>query len=307
MEFPDPHKEEQAPKAEPLFPPLTTLFLLLVAVLLGSMTGDLIIYGLCEIKGVDFHQLLHGLSRDSSLSDRNFVRAANLVKHLMTFAAPAVLVAVFLYRKKWGEALRLDRVPGWVNAMGGVLFILFSFQFAQLAYWLNRQIPLPDRIVEMERSVEALIRDLMQMETPGELMVMLLVVAAIPALGEEFVFRGFLQQKLQDRFRRPVSAIWITAIIFSIVHLQFQGFLPRVVLGAALGYLFFWTSNLWVPILAHFAFNGVQVLAQFYYGEQIAQMQTQSHSRPDWEWGALSLGLALAMGYFLHKINRTEQ
>lgn len=307
MEFPDPHKEEQAPKAEPLFPPLTTLFLLLVAILLGSMTGDLIVYGVCEITGTDFQQLFQGLNPNSSPSDRNFVRALSLVKHLMTFAAPGIFVAVFLFRRKWLEALQLSHSPEWINVVGSIMFIIFSFPFAQLVYQLNRQIPLPERVVEIEKSAEAMIRNLMQMETPVELMAMLLVAAAIPALGEELVFRGLLQKKLQDWFRRPVLAIWITAIIFSAVHLQFQGFLPRVLLGAALGYLYFWTSNLWVPILAHFAFNGFQVPVQFFYGEQIEQLQTQSSLRPDWEWGALSLGLTLAMGYFLYKINRTEQ
>jgi len=82
-----------------------------------------------------------------------------------------------------------------------------------------------------------------------EVVINLLVIAILPALGEELVFRGVIQQKIAEQISVH-GAIWLTAILFSTIHLQFQGFLPRMLLGAVLGYLFFWSKNLWIPIFA---------------------------------------------------------
>jgi len=101
-----------------------------------------------------------------------------------------------------------------------------------------------------------------------ELLLNLVVIALLPALGEELIFRGIIQQKLAASWQQPQLAIWATAIIFSSIHLQFQGFFPRVLLGAALGYLFMWTRNLWIPIFAHFVFNASQILVQYFFYQQ---------------------------------------
>jgi membrane protease YdiL (CAAX protease family) len=96
-----------------------------------------------------------------------------------------------------------------------------------------------------------------------------------------------------------IPAIWIAGLIFSAIHLQFEGFLPRLLLGAVLGYLFYWSRNLWIPILAHFVFNASQVLAQYFYGDQISALEAAEMDDPNWAFGLISLAALIFIGYLI--------
>jgi membrane protease YdiL (CAAX protease family) len=103
----------------------------------------------------------------------------------------------------------------------------------------------------------------LQTENIGGLLINIFMVALIPALGEEFLFRGMIQRILYEWFRNKHLAIWIAALLFSLMHYQFLGLFPRVLLGALFGYLFVWTGSIWMAVLAHFINNGVAVI--YYY------------------------------------------
>lgn len=97
----------------------------------------------------------------------------------------------------------------------------------------------------------------------GQLLIAMLVVAVLPAIGEELVFRGIIQNQLHAATKNIHVAIWIAAILFSAIHFQFFGFVPRMLLGALFGYLYVWSNNLWYAIVAHFANNGLSVIAMY--------------------------------------------
>ena len=99
--------------------------------------------------------------------------------------------------------------------------------------------------------------------TIGGFLVNLVMIAIIPALGEELVFRGVLQRLFTEWFRNAHVAILVCAFIFAAIHLQFYGFLPRFILGLLFGYFFYWTGSLWIPIFCHFLNNGAAVVASF--------------------------------------------
>jgi membrane protease YdiL (CAAX protease family) len=86
------------------------------------------------------------------------------------------------------------------------------------------------------------------------------MIALLPAIGEELIFRGVLLNILNRLFKSGHIAVWVTAIIFSSIHLQFYGFLPRLILGLFFGYLFFWSGTLWLPVVAHFVNNAVSTI-----------------------------------------------
>jgi uncharacterized protein len=96
--------------------------------------------------------------------------------------------------------------------------------------------------------------------TPLSFIITFIVVAILPAVGEELVFRGLIQTELVRAVKNPHVAIWIGSIIFSAIHLQFYGFIPRMLIGAFLGYLYYWSGNLLIPMLGHFFNNGIQVV-----------------------------------------------
>ncbi|MDZ7777205.1 MAG: CPBP family intramembrane glutamic endopeptidase [Bacteroidales bacterium] len=103
----------------------------------------------------------------------------------------------------------------------------------------------------------------MERTSYGALAANLLLIAVIPAIGEELFFRGVLQKVFTDWFSNAHAGIIITSVLFSALHMQFFGFLPRFVLGVLFGYYFYWSRSLWLPIFAHFINNGAAVVVAF--------------------------------------------
>lgn len=140
---------------------------------------------------------------------------------------------------------------------------------------MNQKMNLPASLKDLEvwmkaKELEAgeLTKKLLVMKGYGDLAINLLMIAVIPAIGEELFFRGGLQNVLGQWFKNHHVAIWITAIIFSSIHMQFYGFFPRMLLGALFGYLLVYGRNLWLPILGHFLNNGSAVVMAFILQKQ---------------------------------------
>ncbi len=132
---------------------------------------------------------------------------------------------------------------------------------------LNNSIPFPEALASWETWMQAqeadaaeMLKGFLAMDHIGDLLINLVVIALMPAITEELLFRGGLQQLLEKWFKGPHLAIIITGFIFSAIHMQFYGLFARWILGIVLGYMFYWSRNLWYPIIAHFLNNGVQVL-----------------------------------------------
>lgn len=126
----------------------------------------------------------------------------------------------------------------------------------------------------------------------------LLTMALMPALCEEVFFRGCVQQILTGRAHRCTHlGIWLTAFLFSLMHFDPNGFLPRLLLGALLGYAFAFGGGLPTSILLHFLNNASIVVAYYLYGNSLLPRHPESFSAagatPLW---LAALGLALSMG-----------
>jgi membrane protease YdiL (CAAX protease family) len=150
------------------------------------------------------------------------------------------------------------------------------------ALW-NDAITLPACLQSLEtwmRSMEDVANEttltLMQGDGIGHWIGCIVVMAAIPALGEELLFRGCLQKGLQNKTSNGHLAVWLTACIFSFIHFQFYGFIPRMILGVVLGYFYLYSQSLWVPIWAHFYNNATSVIAYklFYEGGSETNLST---------------------------------
>lgn len=179
-----------------------------------------------------------------------------------SFLAPALLFA-YCQDRQWWHYNHADRKPAYhlVNVTL-ILSIIILPLVALLGQW-NEAIPLPDALQEMEDAASDILEGLMQTRSYAALFLNILVLGLIPAVSEEFLFRGALQSFLTDWTRKPHLAIWLTGLIFSAIHLQFAGFIPRFLLGVYLGYLFYWSRSLWLPILAHFLHNALTIMLSF--------------------------------------------
>lgn len=290
------------------FPPMIVLLFLAILFIMGSLLGAAAVMGYGLFKGMELSAIMGAFNENSHVEARNFIRTVNLISHTLTFTLPALVVMVFLYRKKWLQAFKLHRVPDLKLIWLATLFLLVAFPFIQVLYYVNQQIPLPDYLKTMEDTTTGMIGGLLTMESPVELAFNLLVIAVMPALGEELLFRGIVQPKFSEHFQNPTIGIWLTAFIFSAIHMQFEGFFPRMFLGAMIGYLFYWTNNLWVPIVAHLVNNGVQVLVSYFHKDLIvAATESGAEQEVSWLAGLVSLGLILGIGYLIYKISQHMQ
>jgi uncharacterized protein len=265
--------------------PLGNLGLLFVIILGLSLIGLLVIYGLY---GANFD-----MSSIKTVSERNDFRMMAFINHLTMFLMPPILCAYILERKNWKNQLSLVKIKRFEYLIIGFLLMIFSFPLVQYLMEINKMIPLPDWMHSMEEATNTAIKDVLKTDSIYELFLNIFIMAIVPAIGEEMVFRGFLQMQMQAYFKQDHLGIWLSAAIFSAIHGQFEGFLSRMVMGAILGYIFYFGRSLWVSIVAHFSFNALQIIAQYVINKNNMDIDTDKTDNLQWYWVLSSLLLTI--------------
>ena len=184
-------------------------------------------------------------------------------QHLFAFILPALL-AMRLYKRHEGDVFFNFSPKFNLNAaLIGVFILMCSYPLVQFSSEVNKMIPLPDVLRNMEDQTAKLVSLMLNNDSILVLLVNVFLIALIPAIGEELIFRGFLQTIIKKLIFHKHVTVWLTAIIFSAIHIQFEGFFPRMILGLVLGYLMMWSGNIIYPMIAHFTNNAVQVILQY--------------------------------------------
>ena len=183
------------------------------------------------------------------------------ISSILIFLLPAILYAriTFTGRPLYFLGLKKAEKSGMYGL--AVLCIILAFPLVIWLGELNQHIPLPEWMTAMEKDTLKQMEALLNVNKPIDIVVNVFIIAVLPALCEELCFRGALQRILIHCTKSPWGGIIITSVLFSALHLQFQGFLPRMFLGIVLGALYWYSGSLWTSILAHFVNNGVQVVA----------------------------------------------
>ena len=196
------------------------------------------------------------------------------------FLLPALLCAwVWEEKHRPFRWLRMDKMISWHVVGLAALVMVCAIPGINLLADLNNRIVLPECLSsleqffrQMEEEAALLTKRFMQADNVWVMMINMGLMAVLPALAEEISFRGVLQQLLSGM--RTHVAIWLTAVIFSAIHMQFYGFIPRMLMGALFGYVFVWTGSLWVPIVMHFVNNGMAVLLYYILSSKGVAMDT---------------------------------
>ena len=171
----------------------------------------------------------------------------------------------------------------------GLIVLLFVLGLPQvgLLTWLNNLIPLSGNMEAMESQVNGFLKTLL---SSGNMTLVVLLIGLLPAIGEELVFRGVIQKTLENWSRKPHLAIFLSGAIFSFIHFQFAGFLPRMFLGMLLGYAYYFSKSLLVPMILHFVFNASQAVAMVMNPEMIDELGDPNAAElPAWWVIALTL------------------
>ena len=161
-----------------------------------------------------------------------------------------------------------------------VVLIVMPFM-SSVIHW-NANLQLPEFLSEFEKAAKAkeeqlakLTVFLTNLETLPELLIATFIIALLPGIGEELIFRGLIQKKF-TYLMNPHVAIWLSAFLFSALHLQFYGLVPRMLLGVLFGYIFYWSGNLWLPILAHFLNNAFTLIMIYLFNHKIISFNIQT-------------------------------
>lgn len=240
------------------------------------------------------------------ISGINSLKWLQLVQSVGMFVLPPFILA-YLWNDKPLHFLHFDKKIRLIDVSYVVIFMIIIIPFINLLGDLNHQLILPKAFSGIETWMKTseeqatqFTEKLLDVHTFQGLFFNIFLISIIPAFGEELFFRGALQGSLQN-WKGIKTAIWISAFIFSAIHLQFYGFLPRLLLGAFLGYLLFWSGNMWLPIIAHFTNNVIAII--FYY------LKNNGHKLPDIDtigtgntlWLGIACGALAIFGFFQFK------
>lgn len=220
------------------------------------------------------------------------------------FLVPALLFAVIVNRKPLrhlGFKTRFTLPQLGMVAVIMLAALFLSGALGQVMEW----IPLGDKAEKWFRSLEKSYNDqvmvMAQMKSFGDYLFTLLVIAIAPAFFEELLFRGAMQQLMVKWTDKAWLGILITSIVFSAIHFSYYGFLSRMALGIVLGYLFYYSKSIWLPVFGHFLNNGFAVTMMFVLQRQGKLTQEAMNDRyPAW-WALVTIAVLVVLFYLFRK------
>ncbi len=271
------------------------LALLLALLGLGLILSSFIVLGIGS-------QMLHVPMKTVTtvLNDpknTNISRFLNTLASFLAFGLPTILLGFIVNIKPFeylGFRIKMSSKQLLLVLMIAFVGLILSGALGEI----NQAIPLPAKWLAAAKEAEAKYKETMMsmvtMKTMGDYLLSIVVMAIAPAIFEEMLFRGALQQIFVGWMKSSFWGILLASVLFSAIHFSFFGFLPRVALGMVLGYVFFYSKNLWLNIFIHFLYNGIIVTQLFVATKQGKQIdKVMDESMPIW------LGLIAVLGIFV--------
>lgn len=266
------------PGAKIVFSIIFALFSMFVVSFLGTIPAIFI-----------FKMNLAGIMQSLSADEKANIPLLKYYQTLQTlglFILPALFLGRMFFEKDFPLSVKKTK-PGlniyfWMAAL-----IIFGFPLVTLMGEWNAGLKLPEfmagieaKIRSMEKSAEYLTKMFLDTKTISGLTVNLLMIAVLPAIGEELFFRGVIQRIFIEWTGKSWLGVLLGASLFSFMHFQFYGFIPRLYLGIIFGFIYLWTGSIWLPVLAHFLHNAFSVLVYFFRGDIEADKGIQLIQEP---------------------------
>lgn len=245
---------------------LFSVLLIISCLLVFFLVGMLIAAPLFGISLNDTMTLLTDYANPKAVS---LMKYFQVIQEVGIFIVPPLLAA-FLFTSKPLRYLKLTDPSRWETWALATVIMATSIPAISQLIELNETMKLPGWLAgmelwmqEAEEQAKVLTEAFLDVNTVGGFLLNMIMIAVLPAIGEELLFRGLFQRLFNDWLGNIHIAIILTGFLFGAMHLQFYGILPRMVLGILFGYLFYWSGSLWIPIFAHFLNNAVAVTVSF--------------------------------------------
>lgn len=257
----------------------------------------------------------------SSLSDFENPDNIIILKYFQTiqtiglFIIPPIILG-YLFSGKIKNYLYLNKSFNPSSLILIVLLMVFAGPFINFIGELNSNMWFPDWMSGIEQWMKdaeenaAIITEaFVNVETIPALAFNLFMIALLPAIGEELLFRGVIQRIFTNMTRNNHWGIWISALLFSALHMQFYGFVPRVLLGAIFGYLLVWSGSMWLPIVGHFLNNAIAVIGMYFIHNKLISPEFEKigSTSNNYYMAVLSLGLIIVFMLMIKRQNSENE
>ena len=276
------HSEEPGRGRNPIFSFFILLLFTFVGLFVGNFAGLLSILPFFDfdlMATTDF--LSHPTTYPEGRIPLLFVQG---VTSVFTFIL-APLAYIFLYEKNDLKPYVVAPAP-LVPAILLTLLISQSFMFLNtpIIEWnINWEFPeflsgFEAYAQEQELLLKEITEYLTHFDSTNQFIWAMIIVAVVPGVGEELLFRGLIQQKLSIILRNPHLAIWLAGFLFGLFHFQFYGLIPRMLLGVLFGYLYWWSGSLLLAMVAHFFNNGFTLLMVYLHQNEVVNFDIEGTS-----------------------------
>jgi membrane protease YdiL (CAAX protease family) len=252
-------------------------FLLAVGIILTSavfftllsMVAATLVY---EVSMVKLQEILNDFSDPKAIPILKFIQTFSTIG---TFILPAFVIA-YLFSQEPLEYLSLRKKAAAISSILVVVALVAALPLINFLGEINSHMSLPSFLSGIEKwmkdsedKASELTKSFLVMHSVSDVLLNVFMIALLPALGEELLFRGIIQRIFSEWAKNIHTGIWISAVLFSAMHMQFYGFIPRMMLGVLLGYLLAWSGSLWLPVIAHFVNNAAAVIFTYLFREQM--------------------------------------
>ena len=250
--------------------PFAKIIFVLMLIIVGLM---LAVLGGLILTMIQYHaNMAEAVLLISNINDPSsfpLLKELQILQSVLLFIVPA-FIAGYLFERSSSGYFGMKKVPAGSILLMILLIIMVSLPLINWMVSLNEMMKLPaifrgmeQWMKEAEDQAAQITEAFLDVHSIGGFAVNMLMIAVIPAIGEELLFRGLFQRLFGEWFKNIHVAIFLAAFLFGAVHLQFYGLLPRMMLGVLFGYLYLWTGTLWAPIFAHFLNNGAAVFVSY--------------------------------------------
>jgi len=252
-------------------------FILIYAI---SVLSAYIIWGSCVFDTA----FLTDAGNPDAVTVMKFMQAFN---SLGMFLIPALLLG-WITTGDTGSYFGTNTRPGAVKYLLVPVLALSMLPISNMLAELNQMVVFPGFLSDLEtflrnseKATEEITHSFIYAPDLPILFLNIFIIAVIPAIAEEFFFRGALQKTMIEWTKSIHVAIFITAFIFSLIHFQFFTFIPRLFLGMVFGYLMYYSGNIWIPVLAHFINNSAAVIVYYLITKNILSPDSEHIGNSD--------------------------
>ena len=278
---------------------LERIFLLAALVVIGLIVGSVI-------------GLLYAIISGNDIMSLNSLRFMQISSQIFTFVLPPILYAMLVKERPFKSLGFSKSTILWMILGVAMMYTILPLN-SIFTEW-NANIKFPESLASFEKLMQDLqeratevMEKFVNVDTIGGLIINLFMIAGLAALGEELLFRSVIQTSLIKICKNAHVGIFIASAIFSLFHMEFYGLLPRLVLGLLMGYMYYYSRSIWIPMAMHFANNGTIVF--LYYLNNIGAINIDVESFGETNVGILMLSIVamVALFWFTVKLNKKEE